>query len=171
MQKTYIGQGCSRKVYLLETGDVIKEPKYGSHKNFWGSPNRQVLADFIKEFKNDSSIAKIIEYQNLDFKIYPSSLGTLAEYLVTLKLKKLNMNLGTFALCKKIIIRKRRNMQEISIVGIYENAYQKALTTNEYFDMDIFEDKKLGFSIDDLHDDNIADDRIIMDYGNLKGAW
>ena len=52
MEKTYIGQGCSRIAYLLPDGRVEKRPRYNaSHSSAHaGSPDYVILDELLFEF-------------------------------------------------------------------------------------------------------------------------
>lgn len=155
-----LGHGCSRKVYLLDSGDVVKFPRYNNSWNYLGSPEKDVLKELIEEFKDDKRIAKVLKLkEKKGLKIPYPCLGTLAEYLVSLKVKGTNDE-ELLAVCKDIKVRKRRDKNEISIIGIYENALTKEERTSN-------SDIEINLAIGDLHQNNFVNGYIV-DYAALE---
>lgn len=164
-----LGQGASRKAYLREDGKVIKKPRYDSQFNWLGAPSPEAFRELMEEFSNDPSIMKIQAMKERGMRIPSPCLGTLAEYLLSLKLKKSSVLSEYFALCEEIKIRKRNKKDQIAIVGIYENGYEK-IANYDLSDSvtDIILD--LPYEVEDLHCDNTLGDKIIVDYACISVA-
>lgn len=162
-----IGSGASRIAYLREDGKVVKKPKYKSQYNWLGAPEPSVITSLLKEFSDDPTVMKIQKMREKGMSIPSPCLGTLAEYLFSLKLKKSSSLCDCFALCEEIQIKKRRDKDQIAIIGIYENAFQKI----EELDLrppvrGLYLD--LPFKVNDLHQDNTVEEKIIVDYACLE---
>lgn len=157
-----IGQGCSRSAFLMEDNRVLKVPRYDSDFEDAAHPNMQLLKILIKEFKADKNVNKVLEMMNKGYYLSAPCAGILAEYLVSLKVKG-KKSADSLALCEEIIVRKRRNMSEIGIKGIYENGFEKADQVEKIEDVENF-----PFYVGDLHDGNYIDNKILVDYANIS---
>ena len=158
-----IGQGCSRTAYLREDGKIVKKARYKSSYNSAGRPDYGVVNRMLDQLKalypENKNLEKVLTLMEKDYYISPPCMGILAEYRVSRYVKNKPAS-KSFALCEDIKVRKKANVEEISIVGIYENANEKAPRVQKGLS------RKLPFIVGDLHRGNYVNG-ILVDYANL----
>lgn len=155
--KQYLGQGCSRKAFLLENNLVVKLPKDDAPRAFAGSPSCQSLSMLLEEFDTNPSVAKVIKYMEKGMVLKHASRGILTEYLLSLYMEDKEEE-KFFAKCIEIKVRKRRNIDEIDIKGIYENAKTKPRVDSYSFLHKPIVDE---YSLYDLHQGNLVNGYIV----------
>ena len=164
-----IGQGCSRTAYLREDGKIVKKPRYNGRYNTAAEPDERTVDRLLLElslrYPENKKLEKILTFMKKDYYIAPPCMGILAEYLVSLYVQSKSFTTN-FALCEDIKVRKKANVEEVSIVGVYENAEDKIL------EGEFISQSDLPFSIGDLHPDNYVNG-IVVDYANIfpKIRW
>ena len=155
--KQYLGQGCSRKAFLLENNLVVKLPKDDAPRAFAGSPSRQSFSMLLEEFDTNPSVAKVIKHMQKGMILESASRGILTEYLLSLYMEDKEEE-KFFAKCIEIKVRKRRNIDEIDIKGIYENAKAKPrVDSYNFLDQPIVGE----YSLYDLHQGNLVNGYIV----------
>ena len=164
-EKNYVveklGQGCSRKAYLMSNGEVMKEPRYNSSYQSLGRPEDYAIDFLMDRFEDDGLVKKVRKLKEKGFSLPCPSLGILAEYLVS-KVAKESFCGDYLALCNRIVVRKRRNRNEIEIKGYYENAFLK-----EYIDTNFHGEEELEeIIIGDIHLENCINGYIV-DYASI----
>ena len=164
-----IGQGCSRTAYLREDGKIVKKPRYKAFHSDAAEPDQRIIDRLLIElsalYPENKNIAKVLTLMEKNYYIAPPCMGILAEYLVSLYIRSRSLSTN-FALCEDIKVRKKTNVEEVSIIGVYENAEEKVLEDGYISRGD------LPFSIGDLHPGNYVNG-IIVDYANIypKIRW
>ena len=164
-----IGQGCSRTAYLREDGKIVKKPRYNSRHNDAAQPDERIIDRLLLEltllYPENKKLEKILTLMEKNYYIAPPCMGILAEYLVSLYIQNRAFS-ANFALCEDIKIRKKANVEEVSIVGVYENAKYKTHNPEYGSNYD------LPFIIGDLHCGNYVNG-VIVDYADIypKIRW
>ena len=155
--KQYLGQGCSRKAFLLENNLVVKLPKDDAPRAFAGSPSADSFSMLLEEFDTNPSVAKVIKHMQKGMILKSASRGILTEYLLSLYMEDKEEE-KFFAKCIEIKVRKRRNVDEIDIKGIYENAKVKPRVDSYSF----LDEPVVGeYSLYDLHQGNLVNGYIV----------
>lgn len=155
--KLFLGQGCSRKAFLLENNLVVKLPKDNAPRAFAGSPSNISFSMLLEEFDTNPSVAKVIKKMEKGLILKDASKGILTEYLLSLYMEDKEEE-KFFAKCLEIKVRKRRNLDEIEIKGIYENAKSKPkVKSGKFLDRPILEE----YSLYDLHQGNLVNGYIV----------
>ena len=150
--KQFLGQGCSRKAFLLENNLVVKLPKDNAPRAFAGSPSANSFSMLLEEFDTNPSVAKVIKHMEKGLILKHASRGILTEYLLSLYLEDKEEE-KFFAKCIEIKVRKRRNIDEIDIKGIYENAKSKPrVDSYNFLDQPIVDE----YSLYDLQQGNLV---------------
>lgn len=164
-----IGQGCSRTAYLREDGKIVKKPRYNGRYSDAAQPDERTVDRLLIEltllYPENKKLEKILTFMKKDYYIAPPCMGILAEYLVSLYVQNRAFSTN-FALCEDIKVRKKANVEEVSIVGVYENAETKVL------DDEYGSEYELPFIIGDLHPGNYVNG-ILVDYADIypKRRW
>lgn len=155
--KQLLGQGCSRKAFLLENNLVVKLPKDNAPRAFAGSPSANSFSMLLEEFETNPSVAKVIKHMEKGLTLKHASRGILTEYLLSLYMEDKEEE-KFFAKCIEIKVRKRRNIDEIDIKGIYENAKSKPrVDSYNFLDQPIVDE----YSLYDLHQGNLVNGYIV----------
>lgn len=155
--KQFLGQGCSRKAFLLENNLVVKLPKDNAPRAFAGSPSANSFSMLLEEFDTNPSVAKVIKHMEKGLILKHASRGILTEYLLSLYMEDKEEE-KFFAKCIEIKVRKRRNIDEIDIKGIYENAKSKPrVDSYNFLDQPIVDE----YSLYDLHQGNLVNGYIV----------
>ena len=155
--KQFLGQGCSRKAFLLENNLVVKLPKDNAPRAFAGSPSANSFSMLLEEFETNPSVAKVIKHMEKGLILKHASRGILTEYLLSLYMEDKEEE-KFFAKCIEIKVRKRRNIDEIDIKGIYENAKSKPrVDSYNFLDQPIVDE----YSLYDLHQGNLVNGYIV----------
>lgn len=155
--KQFLGQGCSRKAFLLENNLVVKLPKDDAFRAHAGSPSANSFSMLLEEFDSNPSVAKVIKHLENGMALKWASKGILTEYLLSLYMEDKEEE-KFFAKCIEIKVRKRRNIDEIEIKGIYENAKAKPRVDSYSFLVEPIVDE---YSLYDLHDGNLINGYIV----------
>lgn len=155
--KLFLGQGCSRRAFLVENNLVIKLPRDNAPWSTAGSPSLNSFSMLLEEFDNNPSVAKVIKLMEKGMTLKAASRGILTEYMLSLFLENKEEE-KFFAKCIEIRVRKRRNVDEIDIKGIYENAETKPrIDSYSFLDKPAVED----FYLHDLHQGNLVNGYIV----------
>lgn len=159
-----IGRGCSRTAYLREDGKIVKKPRYNAPRNGAAQPDENtvdlLLVKLARLYPENKQLAKVLAFMEKGYYIAPPCMGILAEYLVSLYIQDKDFS-ADVALCEEIKVRKKANVEEVSIVGIYENAGEKIPGTGKDVNRG-----DLPFVIGDLHGANYVNG-IVVDYAYI----
>ena len=167
-----LGEGCSRKAYLMENNLVCKIQRKEDSDTSLGSPGIG-LFDYLLYNSKNKKVIKIRERMEKGFSLEYGSKGILTEFLISELIEDRQVS-KHFALCKDIQSRKRNKTTVIEIKGLYENAFEKSSSLhieekkafNEsvyYGDFPISED----IEIDDVHMENFTEG-VVTDYACVR---
>jgi len=165
MKMKKIGEGASRTVFLLEDGRIMKRPNYMNYgeKIGVGSAYKGAFEKLVELTKDDPKVAKVLELEKEGRELYSSCRNNFVEYMVSLLLNEEEK--GGFALCTDIRVRRSTDIQKISVVGFYENAYTKK-RCHDQKKYRKFE-KRTKFMIKDLHFGNFRKG-MVVDYAAIE---
>ena len=166
MKLKKIGYGMSRTVFLSEDGLIVKKPNYDYYieRRGCGSCTERKFQDLMNKTAYDANVKKVKEILDEGRHLYSSARNTFVEYMLSLVMTEEEKKY--FAVCLDIRVRRSPHHKKISVVGFYENAYNKS-HSDSYNKGDKLLWDRTGYNIEDLHSNNYVNG-IIVDYAAIE---